>query len=192
MLSVSVKNMFDYGVLNQDVHQSLAKNMGKISIATGVPAKYIYTEDSKNDGVCLDVESDWVKQCRQHRKEGTAGLVLTGTDFNHSPEEKMMVMGGKLIRNFIDARIVIVQELLEEMKEGTIDNSDVLLIPNFFIAKKGVSLPDWQVNLLQGLLIKRLCSSNLTILYIQGMNELKQSYGQSMYSHIHNNYDVLE
>jgi len=188
MSATMTANAFDFGVLKEEVHGSLVKNMDKISVATGVPAKYIYTEDN---GVCNAKESDWLLHCRKYRQEGYGGLILTGTEFVHSPEEKMMVMGGKLIRNFIDARLVIVQELLEEMKDADIDSSDVLLIPNFFIAKKGTSLPDWQVNLLQGLLIKRLCQQNLTVLYVQSMEELKKAYGQSMHDHLIKNYSIL-
>jgi len=191
MTALAVAQAFNFGVLNQEVHSSLVKNMGKISIATGVPAKYIYTADKEKGGVCDTQETRWIKKCRQYRELGIGGLILTGTEFVHSPEEKMMVMGGKLIRNFIDARLVIVQELLEEMKSGEVDDSDVLLIPNFFIAKKGSSIPDWQVNLLQGLMIKRLCQNNITVLYVQDMEQLKKSYGASLHSHLVNNYTIF-
>jgi len=185
-----VEEAFKSNVLHKDIHMSLVKNLDKISLATGVPKKFIWSEDDNQ--VCSRKEWKYIIQCRKYRFEGSAGLVITNNSTQlHSPEAKMMLMAGKLIRNFIDARLVIVQDLLDEMKDGDKDESDVLLIPNFFIPKKGITVPDWQINNLQGLLIKRLCSSNLTILYVEDMEQLKLAYGKAMYDHLNSHYTFL-
>jgi len=189
-MTTIVEQAFETNVLHKDVHMSLVKNLDKISLATGVPKKFIWTEDT--DNVCTKHEWKFIVKCRKYRSDGYAGLIITNNSTQiHSAEEKMMMMAGKLIRNFIDARLVIVQDLLDEMKEGYKDDSDVLLIPNFFIPKKGIALPDWQVNTLQGLLIKRLCAGDLTILYVQSMDDLKKSYGAAMYNHLNQHYKIL-
>lgn len=176
---------FENGVLKPDVHMRLVQDIDRIANVAGIPKKMVW---SKMDGILTDTEQRWLTKIRHYRDRGSAGLLITGKS-KVSPEDKFMLMAGVLLRNFIDARMTVVQDVITRLDNNEKCDSTVLLIPNFFINKaQGGQIPSWKISSLMGLLIKRFSQNNMTVLYVQDMEELKKEYGEPLYNHLKKHY----
>lgn len=168
-------------VLVPESHARLVENLDSVAQTARVPKKYIYLSIQDT---CNDKEKEWAGR---YRKEGKAGLVYLSTASNVT--ERMMALTGAFIRNFKDARMYTVQDIVEDLKEGSMDDCTVLAIPNFHISGKGgKSIPAWQTSSLMGLLLHRYISEKPTLLYIADWESLSKDYGTAMKDHIQSNY----
>jgi hypothetical protein len=178
-------HMYEPGVLDPDVHYKLVEDFDHyLSIARVRPEFVINNMDSIG---CGEVEQDWVRGIRKHASNRIAGLAFIGSK---NVADRMGAIVGACLRNYIDARIITVQELLRSMKDGDAEDPTVLLIPNFFIGKQsGGDLPTWQVSQLLGLLYQRFFDNRLTVIYVQDMNALAEGYGLPFKEHVEKNYE---
>lgn len=177
------------GVLDPKVHGKLVAGIDRWAALAGIPKRMIWTRAT---GVCSAEEIAWVRDFKLHQANGRAGLCYVG-DFDPPVEDRMMLIAGGLLRNYIDARFAPLQDVLQELQDGTRPASTALLLPNFFLgAKEGGKLPQWRISELQGLLLSRLSQSKLTLLYVSDMKGLELEYGKPIARHIQAHYDLIE
>ncbi len=181
-------HVYKPGVLKVDEHYRLVLDLQSYAEKANIPALYIYTS-MKN--YCGEVECDWVRSLTKHAEEGIAGLVYTGP-IPHV-EDRMMAIAGACLRNYIAAQVMPLQEVVERMKTNSMPVPRVLLIPNFFLKKDGGGdIPSWQVSSLLGLLYARFAKGLQTVLYVQNMHNLGETYGVSFTSHITGHYTRVD
>lgn len=175
------QKIYEGGVLQPETHARLVVNMDSVAETARIPAKYIYT--SAKD-YCGPVDLEWAKRYKEVDK---AGLVFIGDVKNVA--DRMMALTGAFVRNFKDARMYIVQDVVEDLKENEMTDCSVLAIPNFHVgSEKGKSLPAWQASLLLGLLLDRYRSNKPTLIYITSFESLKLDYGAAIHDHIEHNF----
>lgn len=163
---------FGAGVLNPEVHADLVVELDNVCEIAGVRRKHVI---NSMKGICSAEEMEWVRRFPQHRENECAGLAYVGAS---QIQERMSALCGALVRNFIDARIVTVQSLID-MKDPPPDPT-VLIVPNFFIGKSGGGdLATWHTTALLGVLIQRLNHSRLTVVGISDMNAMALQYGHT-------------
>lgn len=171
-------------VLDASIHARLIQNLGQYAQKANVPESVIL---SSMVGVCSEFEIAWFKSVRKNEigSKG-AGLLYTGELYPPAIERMMMLTGG-FLRNFIDARILALKEVVEQHKE-LYEAPTVLVIPNFSITKgAGVN---WDAQMMLGLLMRRMAAKKYTILYSQSKEALVKEYGKSMGCFIEDYYSV--
>ncbi|MEG1728742.1 MAG: hypothetical protein RR280_04285 [Bacteroidaceae bacterium] len=164
-------------VLDAEKHKMLIADLPNICQQSGVPAAYIH---QSMRSFCTPLECDWVINYHQMSKTGKCGLVLLGD----SIETRCLAISGALIRNYIDARVVTLQNVIDYDIHPT-----VLVIPNFFVAAIDCKPhPTWKVDQVYGILLERMSTGHPTILGISDLKGLEMVYGSSLYKHVRENY----
>jgi hypothetical protein len=179
---------YESGVLSVEHHNRLVEDIDNIAAQSNILTKSITT---RMDAICSLDEITWVQNFRAHKEAGTAGLAYVGKI--DKVTDRMMLIAGACIRNFIDARLYTIQEVVEGLKTGDLYHPRVMLIPNFHISKEvGGGLPSWQISQLLGFLMNRYTAGNITILYIHNMKILASEYGSPVENLIREHYKLIE
>lgn len=175
-------------MLDEDVHRGIIADMPHILSTANIPEKYIHA--SMLNGECGPAEIDFIKHFKRYRAEGLGGLAIVGVD---TAPTRMMEMCGALLRNFIDARIVTTIQLLDAFKAGNVPEPSVMMIPNFFVNPIGKwGLHAFEIQKLHDLLLSRLTANKPTVIYVEDMDVLKQTYGTAFASFIKGQYKITE
>jgi hypothetical protein len=187
-MNMMVQKAYEENVLDETYHARLVQNIDQVSKVANVPVPVICKSAKE---ICSEVELVYIKHLKRQVAEGNYGMVLEGKP-KVPVNDRMMAMTGICLRNYIDARVITIQEILENLKTGTMESPTVLLVPNFFVSKKqGGHVPDWQISQLLGFLYQRQSAGQQTILYVADFDELEQDYGDSFRMHLEGNFVVV-
>jgi hypothetical protein len=178
--------VFEIGILDKEYHARLLANLEGFASMAGIPQEFIWAKMSE---YCSPEEMSWVRRMRMGSDHG---LCYRG-QFPVPIEDKMMAMTGACLRNYIDARMMSVQEVLSQLKDGVMPHQPtVLLIPNFCLSHgAGGDIPTWQSSNLLGLLYSRLARNLKTVLYIDSEPGLAKNYGEPFLKHIRAHYTLI-
>jgi len=175
-------------VLDPIVHARLVADIESVAQDAGIQPSWIWTPMSKN---CTDDEVQWVRRFRHHTAEGSAGLAFVGRDLE--PENRMAAIAGALTRNFINAKVMTLGQVVDYAKDSVLPGVSCLLIPNFFIEKShGGGIASWQVSLLLDVLVDRQAKGLQTVIYVSDLSALGAEYGKALLRHVENNFVCLE
>lgn len=178
-LSDIPEEAFASKLLDPVVHERLLADLDRIVGTAGVPRHAIWSRMSK---ACTDHEIDWV---RYLRTPANSGLVFVGK--NHEPpvDAKMVAITGACLRNYTDARLMSVQDVIRRLKDDSMPLCTVLLIPNFCLEKEdGGDIPTWEITNLMGMLIDRASRNLKTVLAAPSMPMVEKQYGKSFRRHL--------
>lgn len=179
---------FTPGVLNQEYHTKLISNIREYAKTANIPVQYIWSILGDH---CLQEDFTWVKQIR-HVPE--SGMVYIGQPKDKLPiEDIMMAITGTLVRNYVDARMMTLQSILNHIEGNSMPMPTVLLIPNFFLPQNnGGKIATWEVSSLLSLLLERTAADKKTILYVSNPLELEKEYGTAFKAHLTSHYKTIE
>lgn len=185
-VTVAVMQAYDSGVLNPGVHSRLVQNLDQFARRANILDSMILNKMSTF--ACTKAEIDYMKSIKRMCDKGVYGMVYHGKET--SPvTTRMMAVAGACLRNFVDAKVVTLQELLSDIKEGNPPDVSVLLIPNFFINRAdGGKIAEWHIAELLGLLYSRMTKGQQTFLYVSDFDSLRKTYGDPMASHLQNHF----
>lgn len=172
-------------VLDKQVHERLILDLPHVCEVAGVPPRYVH-QSMKT--VCHAQEIDWVANYNQNRVEGIGGVVLTGA----ASEDRGMAITGALLRNFIDARFITLNQLIDGVSKGDVPDPSVMVIPNLFVVTPGKGLTSWQIQSLYDVLLARYTASKPTVVYVQSMNGLADAYGKLIHDHLQNHFVIAD
>lgn len=168
------------GVLDEDVHGQLVRDIDRIARDAGIAKSWIWTPAGK---VLSEAEVSWLKKFRSDER---CGLAYVGSDFE--VETRMSAIAGALTRNFIRSRVMTANAVIDAMSEGDLPPLTCLLIPNFF-ADGGQ--PTWRVNLLYDLLLDRMAKGQKTVLGITSLKDMEASYGSPVRKFVQAHYQLV-
>lgn len=177
---------YESGVLNKDVHERLVLDIDRIAQIARVPKKMIWTPLSKNAGPQEIAYVTGFK--RLANAEKSAGLLYTGKT---SPLTRMQAVCGALVRNFIDARVMTLQEVLAEIKFGGEIDCTCLLIPNFYEGKDMSKYLGSQASDITSMILSRHTQGMQTVLYVSSMSEFKER-GPMIWQHVSDNFEEVQ
>jgi hypothetical protein len=181
------KKYYESGVLKREHHERMVEDLAEVCKIAGIPKYFTYTAFSDH---CGDKEREWLKTIRSP-EDGQAGMVFTGSVVN--VEDRMMAIVGACLRNYLDARLVTVQEILKMEKAHKNFEPPLICIPNFFLQKSsGGDIATWEVSTLLGWLHRRFAADLQTVLYIADMQLLKSQYGVAFYDHITAHFKIVK
>lgn len=175
-------------VLDKVRHERLLMDIDHICQVANIP-KGMITHSATE--FCAPEELEWLRNFRIHQAEGK-GLLLTGA---HSPsvEQKMMAMTAALLRNFIDARVLSINRVIECLEEGSAPDASVLLIPNFHRKHaEGRVFQAWKIQAVYDLLLSRLAQGKINVLYVESMSDMAKEYGSAFADHLALHYKISE
>lgn len=180
---------FTSGVLSPNTHGHFVKNIGNHARVAGIPENYIYESAI---GKLSPNEEKWVKGFHKNIKKKLYGLVYMG-DFPDHPIERINIITGVFVRNFVDARVRMLTDVLDQLKTSDFPSCKVLSIPNFFSkgAEAGKILYEADTSRLLGMLMRRGNEGLTTILYIENQEAFKKSFGNSFFQYLQN-YTIME
>lgn len=178
ILSQIPKEAFDSCLLSREFHERLLLGLDKIVLKAGIPASMVWSRLSHYCEPGADY--DWVRDLRINED---AGLVYVGKH-EIPATERMKAIVGACLRNYTDARILSVQEVLKRMKDDTLPSATVLLIPNFCLEAEDSAIAKWDTHQLMGLLIDRATAGQKTVLHIASWTTLEKQYGVTMRDHL--------
>jgi hypothetical protein len=139
--------------------------------------------------VCGADEVEWVRQFHFHTGSRTFGLVYVGWTSDPPVEDRMAAIAGALIRNSVNARVMMVHDLIDAAAKGAVPDISCLLIPNFFIGKaQGGDMPSWRVSFLLEVLLQRHAIGVQTVLYSSDLDTMSIEYGAALTRHIKHHY----
>lgn len=171
-------------VLHPVVHQRLIADIDNICATANIPQAMIHR--SAMD-VLTPKELDWLRNVRFMQEQGR-GLVLRGAA---DAETKIMAMTAAMLRNFIDARVIPLNTLLQQAEDKAVPTPSVLLIPNLYVRGVGRALPAWKVQIVYDLLLARMTAGKLTVAYVEDMDGLEKDYGQVFFAHLQSHYQIV-
>jgi hypothetical protein len=159
-------------VLDPERHKRLLEDLEHICSIAHVPQKHVR---ESMVGYCDSLEIDWVTNFRLYR-ETYPGLLIEG---HKDSTDRCMAIAGALLRNFIDARVVSVNKILEYHETNSIPEPTVLVISNLQINNHGKPFTAWQLAVIYDVLVRRWTANLPTVVAIDNMDSLKQTYGLS-------------
>lgn len=173
----------DNKLIDEAAHAQLLADIEGYTRTAGIPEHFVWTSIHQ---YCEKEEIDYVLSIKKslHDKDGEhIGMVYVG-DVGGSPvNERMMSIAGVCLRNYINAKVMTVQKVLDSIKTGIMPtNVSVLLIPNFY--DKDAQIAKWQIPELLGMLYDRQQEGKHTILHVSDLKELKAEYGSAFKNHL--------
>lgn len=161
------------GIMDPVAHARLIADLPHICDVAGVRPSFM---EESMVGYCSPAEVEWVRQFPQKFKMGKLdlGLVLEGVSKSST---RCQAIAAALIRNFIDARVIPLNRLLEMHNEGQVPMPTVLLIPNLYVSAVGTGIPAWRIQVAYDLLLQRSVKNKSSVVCIEEMGSLGMAYG---------------
>lgn len=179
---------YESGVLDPNVHDLLVKDLERFVAKANIPIEMVWTPMKT---YCTDAEIEYMKHLRQQSEEGQLGLVYQ-TPHKYPIQTRMFCAAGVCLRNFIDARVATVQNVIAELRKDDCPDNSVLMIPNFCIEKdEGGQLPQWQVSMLLGMLYTRHAQSKQTFLGVSSVEQVGLDYGSPFEQHLRAHFTII-
>ena len=168
-------------ILDPVEHSRLLADLDGVCATANVQQIYVHQSMAE---FCNQTEIKWVADFRENRAKGIGGLLLTGT-----LGERYQAIAGALLRNFIDARVVSVNQLVaasnnQGKNSVEIPDPTVLVIPNLFVSSHGKAMTSWQIQALYDILLGRLTSNRPTVAYIESVVGLSEAFGVVFAEHL--------
>lgn len=172
--------------MDKEFHARLLLEIERFTETAGIVPAMVWSRMAE---YCTEEEIEWVRRMRQDK---TNGMVYVGSP-NVPVEDKMMAIAGACLRNYIDARVMPVQDVIARLRADTMPHPTVLLIPNFCIEKgEGGDIAQWHISSLLGLLYSRLAKNLKTVLYVGSWASLEKNYGEAFKKHIASHYHIIQ
>jgi hypothetical protein len=160
-------NPYEVGVLDRKIHERMVKAIDRYAQQAGIPVAAICTHLAHYVG---EDEQEWVSEyLASPRNDPPPGLLYVGA----WPDvgTRMTGIAGAFIRNFVDARVVTVHQLVE----ADFPDCAVLLVPNFYAP--GGNLTAWRAaKLVDGVLV-RLHAGRPVVLHVADLDTMETAYG---------------
>jgi len=185
-MTQAISKAYESKVLDPERHERLINQIESVSSAANIPISMLWTSMKS---FCNHEEIKFVTNLRGHEAIGVYGFAYVGDEGEVLVLNRMMAVTGACLRNFVNARVMPLHEVLQGIKKHDLDQPTVLLIPDFFMGKKeGSNIADWQVSGLLSLLFTRQTLGLQTFVYVSNLQELGLAYGPAFRKHIETNF----
>ena len=183
-MSAVMESAIESGIADPVYHERLMADIHGVAKTANIPESYVWTSIHK---YCGQAEVNYVSEIKRHTDSEIPifGMVYKGRIEGAPINDRMMSIAGMCLRNYINAKVMTLQEVLASLKSGDMPSPTVLLIPNFYLgSKSGGHIADWEVSSLIGLLYKRQQEEQQTIVYVGDWDGMKLDYGQVFADHL--------
>jgi hypothetical protein len=172
-------------VLDAVRHSRLIQDLDHVCSVANVPRSFVHRSMKL---FCDADEIDYVVNFRLYR-EHKAGLVMVNKT---NPDTRCMAICGALVRNFIDARVIPLNTLLDMIEAKDVPEPTVMIIPNLFVSQVGKALPAWKIQAVYDLLLTRFTQNRPTVVAVESMTGLQSAYGLAFAQHLQAHYKLAD
>lgn len=173
-------------VLDRIVHGRLVEDLIAYAQDARIQPEAIYTPLANT---CSDGEISYVRRFRKHRSTDIAGLCLIGDAAGDVDiERRMSGIAGALVRNFVRARVITMNELFDDVAGDGVSDMSCLLVPNFHVAQKNAKA-SWKVSNVLDVIVYRRTLGVQTIVYVEDMDAMTQDYGVAVSRILRQHYE---
>lgn len=158
-------------MLDAKEHSRIIADFEGVCSKAGIQGHFLYESMKK---FCGDKEVDWVTHFWKHKAAGLPGIVLNGVQ---NPSTRCQAIAAALVRNYIDARVVLTNTLVDALVEGSIPSPTVLLIPNLYVAAMCKTIPPFKVQALYDVLLDRSIKGKPSVVYVEDLKGLVGVFG---------------
>lgn len=178
-MTESKKQVVNY--LKPLTHDPLVAQLQFISEHSRVPEDYLKHVGAKE--FCSDAEMDWLRNAKKYLHNNDMGMVFWGPQ-EFSILKKMLAIGATLVRNYIDARVYSLTELLDLLDDRNAESPEctVIIIPDFCVAD--YDIPKRLIHKLSGFLTSRFIEHKGMIAYIDSYEILERKYGSTLANYV--------
>ena len=171
-------------VCDKKKHRRLLLNIDEYCSIANIPPDIIHIGLG---GVCSDEELEIYKKLRRSTHYGFLYKDTIGKDILR----KMQLITAFLLRNYQDARIFTLNNLLSHISDKK-ENPSYVLVPNFYIYDYGENnLQKWQLQILYDWLIEMEISNKRVFIYVDDMQWMAKHYGKMINDFIVSRYMVI-
>jgi hypothetical protein len=157
-------------VLDPVAHARIILDKANICAMAGINPQFL---EEGLSTYCTPAEVQWVREFIKSPKTSTYGLLLSG----RKPDTRCQAIAACLVRYYIDARMMSLNELLERYEAHDLPTPTVLLVPNLFVSVSGKGLPGWKIQSLYDVLVRRRSQGRASIVYVEDKDSLALAYG---------------
>lgn len=177
-----IKHPWDEGSpLKREAHERLIIDRAYYCRLAGIQEHWLWQPLS---ATASTRELRWIKRYRFHANAGIQGLIYIGSAAEASV--RMQALCGALVRNFVDARIRTLDEVLERTKSDMPDrDASVLMLPTF--CSEAGEVVDWRKQAAWSLLSDRERAGKLTVLFASSLEAVKLCYGSAIWEILSSN-----
>jgi hypothetical protein len=178
---------FEEKRMDRTFHAPLVRDIQKIAAFAGIPVPMVA---SKLSDYCETQDTDYALRIRKQAESSIYGLAYCGKamDGKYAISSRMQAIAGVCLRNYINARVMSVQNVIKAKIDGDFIQPTVLLIPNFYIVKSGMT--GYQAAALLDLFIDRLSQAQQTVVYVQDIGQLEKDFGPALFLHIKKHFMI--
>lgn len=185
--------MFDpyaLGALQPDHHDRLVADLENFARDAGIQPHWIATPLGEE---VSQREVEYLKAFKRHCVEGdVAGLCYSSKAGLVSIDQRMSLLAGCLVRNFVRARVMTLGDVLDHLHAKSMPDLQCILIPNFFLsAAEGGTIASWQVSALYDFLVSRHVQGQQTIIYASDPGLMAKEYGVAFGRFVGENYKMI-
>jgi hypothetical protein len=180
--NTAAQKWYASGVLKEADHSRLVADIENIALAAGIAPAFIAEPLAKH---CGKGEEEWLTQYLRGNPQMRYGMVYCG----HKEKliARMMAICGCLLRNHVNARVVMLRDLIAELKTGESPDETCLLVPNFHrSADGGGGLFENELATLMGFTMDRIIRARPLIVSIKSMELLRAEYGTEFHELLSN------
>jgi len=160
------------GMLDAKEHDRIIADFEQVCTTAGIQGHFMYESAKK---YCGPIEVDWITKFWAYKAHGCPGLVLHGVT---KPDTRCQSIAAALVRNYVDARVIPLNTLIESMMNGgTAPAPTVLLIPNLYMLAMSKNVPPWRIQVMYDLLLERAIKNKPTVVYVEDVKGLTSMYG---------------
>jgi hypothetical protein len=176
---------WENGVLSEEHHGNFVKRASTYAADAGIPAPYLWCPDKVFDSA----EREWVLNFRKNRADGVVGLAYIGKQFHPPIEHRMACLAGKLTRNFIGVKVLMIEQVfIESRYSNQYPAEKCIFLPTFCDVKSDAQRGYSGA----GLLLQRFGSGNMqTVIAAPSWEELLKAHGQTAHDHVRQNYTII-
>lgn len=183
---------FQSGVLSKDHHSRLVADLENFAKDAFIQPHHIWTKLSVEE--VGEASVNYVRRFKFQTQEKISGLALVGKAPKIGPEDRMAAMTGALVRNFVRARVLTANQVIEVAESGRLNDFACIMIPNFHTGALSSGKDQqaaWRVGILLDVFFSRHALGLQTVVYASNMTEVAHEYGPAMKRHIENHFTVV-
>jgi hypothetical protein len=172
------------GILDDAVHDRLWLGRDEFCNDAGIPVEHLHTSMV---GVCSEAELAYFLRGSKTliTEDHCWGLYYTGTGYKPPVALRMSYLAGGYLRNFIRARVIVLNDLMAQIEANNPPDISVVLIPDFYTGKTDKkAMPAWKVRQLYSWLLQRWQRSQHTIIAVSNLKDLSSEWGPHVGEHI--------
>jgi hypothetical protein len=167
-------HLFESGVLKPGKHDRLVEDAPRWARIAGIPVAMLA---ERAEDHCSPGEVKWANAYPERAHRGEGGGILYVGNMDPPAVRRMQALAAKFIRNYIDARVVTLDEYLAAQRDGDAPQCSVLFVP-LVHAAASTRVPDWRVQALAAVLVERAMQH--TGIHVDDWGAFVAAYGQGV------------